>query len=157
MRKPVKLCFLKCLLWLMNHFAVLTHKPSSLPLPDNLSKLVKTNVKSHRQWYLPPHHSIACFQQNRLSASQASGRIHQTSGRPIDSNDVKSSPKGFTHYGQRERDGGKISSSRGCLSLSPGETKPVEANYALSVSTRGSLSHRKGFPVLGLKAFDFLL
>ena len=37
MREPIKLCFLTCLLWLMDHFAVLTHKLSGLSLTDFLS------------------------------------------------------------------------------------------------------------------------
>jgi hypothetical protein len=45
-RESVKLFFLRRLLRLMDYFAVLTHKPSGLPLNDNSSKLVRTNGKS---------------------------------------------------------------------------------------------------------------
>ena len=45
MRESIKLCFLTCLLWLMNHFAVLTHKLSGLSLTHKTSHEAKSLVK----------------------------------------------------------------------------------------------------------------
>jgi len=46
-KEAVKLCFLTYLLWLMDHFLILTHKLSSLSLTDKKSNLDKPIGKPH--------------------------------------------------------------------------------------------------------------